>query len=207
MQTFQGNIPSPSSGLKWWDLYRVGGREGWGSGPFRDELWEGDGAGPIGSPCWLAHSLSLHFHQPYINPSTSHHHHFSPEDGNSMFLWNVGIYWRVYTVPQPRRTSSSSSSSLPWRPQISQLGLASKIQFAAICLPCLSAAIMMLSTGDPTTTHSAIYLEKGWLDFHAILNGGYAIRGCCRLIPHNFLQLVIPTGWLLKLWRGSMILL
>jgi hypothetical protein len=39
-----------------------------------------------------AHSLSLRSLQPYINPSTSQHHHFSPEDGDSMFLQNVGIY-------------------------------------------------------------------------------------------------------------------
>jgi hypothetical protein len=33
---------------------------------------------------------------------------FSPEDGDSMFLRNAGIYRRVYTAPNPRRTSSSS---------------------------------------------------------------------------------------------------
>jgi hypothetical protein len=31
--------------------------------------------------------------------------HFSPEDGDSMLLRNVGIYRRVYTAPKPRRTS------------------------------------------------------------------------------------------------------
>jgi hypothetical protein len=30
-----------------------------------------------------------------------------PEDGDSMFLRNVGIYRRVYMAPNPRRTSSS----------------------------------------------------------------------------------------------------
>jgi hypothetical protein len=32
------------------------------------------------------------------------------EDGDGMFLQNVGIYRRVYTVPKPRRTTSSSSA-------------------------------------------------------------------------------------------------
>jgi hypothetical protein len=32
---------------------------------------------------------------------------FSPEDGDSMFLRNVGIYWLAYTAPKPRRTWSS----------------------------------------------------------------------------------------------------
>jgi hypothetical protein len=43
------------------------------------------------------------------------HRHFSPEDGGSMFLQNVGIYLRVYTASQPRRTSSSSA---PLDPQV-----------------------------------------------------------------------------------------
>jgi hypothetical protein len=34
---------------------------------------------------------------------------FSPEDGDNKFLQNVGIYLRVYTASQPRRTKSSSS--------------------------------------------------------------------------------------------------
>jgi hypothetical protein len=33
-----------------------------------------------------------------------------------MFLQNIGIYWPVHMAPKPRRTSSSS---LPWKPQIS----------------------------------------------------------------------------------------
>jgi hypothetical protein len=32
------------------------------------------------------------------------HCHFSPEDGDRMFLRNVGIYLRVYTASQPRTT-------------------------------------------------------------------------------------------------------
>jgi hypothetical protein len=38
----------------------------------------------------------------------------------TMFLQNVGIYRRVYTAPNPRRISPSSSSSLSWKHQISQ---------------------------------------------------------------------------------------
>jgi hypothetical protein len=34
-----------------------------------------------------------------------------------MFLQNVGIYWRVYMMPKPRRISSSSPL---WKTQISQ---------------------------------------------------------------------------------------
>jgi hypothetical protein len=41
----------------------------------------------------------------------------SLEDGDSMFLWNIGIYLRVYTGSKPGTTSLSSSQ--PWEPQIS----------------------------------------------------------------------------------------
>jgi hypothetical protein len=34
---------------------------------------------------------------------------FSLEDGDSMFIRNVGIYRRVYTAPNSRRTSPSSA--------------------------------------------------------------------------------------------------
>jgi hypothetical protein len=56
----------------------------------------------------LAHSLSLPFLLPYINPSTSQHRHFSPEaeDEESMFLQNISIYWQAY-MAQKSRTSSS----------------------------------------------------------------------------------------------------
>jgi hypothetical protein len=37
---------------------------------------------------------------------------FSPEDGDSMFFRNVGIYLRVHKASQPR------TFSLPWEPQI-----------------------------------------------------------------------------------------
>jgi hypothetical protein len=43
---------------------------------------------------------------------------WNPEDGDSMFLRNVGIYLRVHTVSQPRTTSSSSP---PWELQISYI--------------------------------------------------------------------------------------
>jgi hypothetical protein len=32
---------------------------------------------------------------------------FSPEDGDSMFLQNVGIYQQVYMTPKPRTSSFS----------------------------------------------------------------------------------------------------
>jgi hypothetical protein len=49
---------------------------------------------------WLANSL-----WPCIILSTSQHRHVNPEDGDSMFLRNFGIYLRFYTAPKPRRTS------------------------------------------------------------------------------------------------------
>jgi hypothetical protein len=36
--------------------------------------------------------------------------YFSPEDGDSIFLRNFGIYLRVYTASQPRKTTSSTVS-------------------------------------------------------------------------------------------------
>jgi hypothetical protein len=51
----------------------------------------------------------------------------SPEDGGSMFPRNVGIYLRVYTASEPKRTTSTttSPSSPSWEPQVSQEGLLS----------------------------------------------------------------------------------
>jgi hypothetical protein len=47
----------------------------------------------------------------YFYETTRHH---IPEDrhlhGDSMLFWNNGMYLRVYTASQPRRTSSKSSS-------------------------------------------------------------------------------------------------
>jgi hypothetical protein len=37
---------------------------------------------------------------------------FSPEDGDSMLLRNVGIYRRVYTAPKPRGTAPSTLRKL-----------------------------------------------------------------------------------------------
>jgi hypothetical protein len=51
------------------------------------------------------------------SPSDSQHRHFSPEDGDSTLLWNVGFYQPVHTAPKPR--TISSILSLPWKPQIS----------------------------------------------------------------------------------------
>jgi hypothetical protein len=70
---------------------------------------------------WLIPSVFLFF-RPYINPSTSQLHHNSPEDGDNMFLCNKGIYVWVYMVSKPKK-KTSSSSSLPWKPQISQFWL------------------------------------------------------------------------------------
>jgi hypothetical protein len=50
------------------------------------------------------------------NPSTSRFCHFSPEDGDSMSLWNVGSYLQICTTPKPKTIpSSSSSSSSLWK--------------------------------------------------------------------------------------------
>jgi hypothetical protein len=77
---------------KWRDLYTVIGREDRRSGPIRFEEW---GVKKV--------------------PSTSQH---CPEDGDSMFFRNVGIYRRVYKALKPRRIISSSKP--PWKPEISR---------------------------------------------------------------------------------------
>jgi hypothetical protein len=41
--------------------------------------------------------------QALYNPSTFHLCHFRPEDGDSMFLRNVGIDLRNHTAPHPRQ--------------------------------------------------------------------------------------------------------
>lgn len=46
--------------------------------------------------------------KPYENPSTSQQRYFGPEDEDSRFLRNTSIYRRVYTLPKPKRISSSS---------------------------------------------------------------------------------------------------
>jgi hypothetical protein len=40
----------------------------------------------------VVHFFSLPSVQPYINPATSQHHHFSPKYGESMSLQIVGFY-------------------------------------------------------------------------------------------------------------------
>jgi hypothetical protein len=72
----------------------------------------------VSEKIWPTYSLILLFLQPYINPSTSQPRNFSSEDGESMFLQNVGIYLRVSTATKPR---ASSSSSPPWEPQIAHV--------------------------------------------------------------------------------------
>lgn len=47
------------------------------------------------------------------NPSESQHCYFSPEDRDSMLLWNNGFHQPVRTMPKPR-----SSPPPPWKPRI-----------------------------------------------------------------------------------------
>jgi hypothetical protein len=55
-------------------------------------------------PClWLAHFLGLPSLTPY-NTSTSQLCHFNYEDGDSMFLWNIGIDLWNYVAPKPKTT-------------------------------------------------------------------------------------------------------
>jgi hypothetical protein len=67
---------------------------------------------PIGPAQSLPHSVLI---GPFLqtsltatlyNPSDSQHRHFSPEDGDSTLLRNVGFYQPVHTAPKPRGTSS-----------------------------------------------------------------------------------------------------
>jgi hypothetical protein len=57
---------------------------------------------------------------------------FSPEDGDSLFLRNAGIYRRVYTAPKPRRTVLSSSSLL-LKHQITEFFLSSRVTELSAC--------------------------------------------------------------------------
>jgi hypothetical protein len=56
------------------------------------------------------------FRRNILSPSSGvAYRHFGTEDGDTIFLRNVGIYWQVYTAPKP-----TSSSLIPqWIPQIS----------------------------------------------------------------------------------------
>jgi hypothetical protein len=57
---------------------------------------------------WVSKGLPLPL--TLYNPSTSQHRHFSPEDGDSMFLRNVCIYLRVNTASESKGTSSCNSA-------------------------------------------------------------------------------------------------
>jgi hypothetical protein len=71
-------------------IYTESDEGSWRKGPVRDE------------------ELVVPFPQPaiplfYINPSSSWHPHFSPEDGDIMFPWNVSVYLLVYTASKSRK--------------------------------------------------------------------------------------------------------
>jgi hypothetical protein len=109
--TFRRSVQSPSSGLKWgcWEsegLYlkegAVGPEKGWlrlsypPLPPSTDTClesphWPGTISTslcpdwPLPSDFPSCYTTTLH------NPSDSQQPHFSPEDGDSMFLWNVGL--------------------------------------------------------------------------------------------------------------------
>jgi hypothetical protein len=63
---------------------------------------------PIHHSCSSSHSLLYNLYNLECN---------SPEDGDSMFLWNVGTYLQVHVALQPRRPTTIFSP--PWEPQIS----------------------------------------------------------------------------------------
>jgi hypothetical protein len=50
----------------------------------------------------------------------------SPEDGENIFLRNVGIYRRVYTAPKPTRTASSTHFKISWSSNLSFCQVAGK---------------------------------------------------------------------------------
>lgn len=52
-------------------------------------------------PPWLTHSFRR-LPATLYNPSDSQHCYFSPEDGDSTSLLNVGIYRPVHTAPEPK---------------------------------------------------------------------------------------------------------
>jgi hypothetical protein len=70
----------------------------------------------IPSP-WLAPFLSAFIPQIVYKSSSSHPCHFSPEDGDSMFLWNVSINPWNHMVP--KRKTTPTFYYLPWEPKIS----------------------------------------------------------------------------------------
>jgi hypothetical protein len=52
--------------------------------------------------------------------SNSQHDNFSPEDGDSTFLRNVGMYLSLYTASKPRTTALPSSSPEELRSHVSR---------------------------------------------------------------------------------------
>jgi hypothetical protein len=45
------------------------------------------------------------------------------------------------------------------------------------------------------------YLENGWIDFHEIWYGHYAVGDYSKFKIFNLIQSVIPMCWMLKLMR------
>jgi hypothetical protein len=112
---------------------------------------------------------------------------FSPEDGDSMFLRNVGMYRRVYTALQLTRTPTSSP---PWEPQISQTELEVDVSHSIPVPLYLSFIILMayskakLKSNDDKAYpcfrplhHTNVYLYGPLFSFKQIL---------IRLIKLNF---------------------
>jgi hypothetical protein len=74
--------------------------------------------------------------------------HFSPEDGDRMFLRNVGIYRRVHTAPKPRRTTSSLNMTIFW--DVTPCSLVDTDR-------CLRGAYCLHHQGDCSETSVSIY--------------------------------------------------
>jgi hypothetical protein len=56
---------------------------------------------------FLTYTIKQHARETEENPCVFRH--FRHEDGDSMFLRNVGIYLQVHAASQPRTITSSSS--------------------------------------------------------------------------------------------------
>jgi hypothetical protein len=67
---------------------------------------------------WLLHSVSW---WPSVDDDhlifNQHQLVICKQDGDNMFLWNIGIYIQVHTVLQPRQPTSTCS--LLWKPSVS----------------------------------------------------------------------------------------
>jgi hypothetical protein len=95
MPTFRRDMLFPSSGRKWqgWEvvsLYRTSGAKAEREG---SESWRRIGYLP-----------SVFISQILFKPYAFQPCHSSPEDGDSMFLRNVGVYIRNHTARKPKRT-------------------------------------------------------------------------------------------------------